>query len=387
MSNLPWDMLAEILCRLPAKKLLCFRCVSKLWRALIDGPNFINLHLKHSLATSSNLHIIVKNSELCSVDFDLLDNLKQLEHPLMCYNHSIKILGSCNGLLCICNVVDDIALWNPSIRKYHVLPYLSIELNRYFGTCSCRVCVFGLGYDQNKDDFKVVRIAQFTGVDKKSIESEVKVYSLRRNSWRRIGDMPYFVLYPGANGMFVSGALHWLVSQSPESNVADVIVALDLGVEDYREVPQPEGMGKNFKMDMGILHGCLCLLGNFQGQNTDVWVMKKYGVKESWTKSFSISQHEVIGSLRPFKPLAYSRSGNAVLMEHDNINLFWYDPSKKEAENVLIQNMPITFETELYVGSLVPINANRFLQESAHEETNTNNRRDDFLSKGFKLLL
>lgn len=375
MSNLPLDLIAEILRRLPVKKLLCCRCVSKPWRALIDGQNFIDLHLQHSIETSSNTNIILKNSELYFVAFDLLDNLWQLDHPLMCYNHSIRVLGSCNGLLCICNVVDDIALWNPSIRKYHVLPFLPMELKRYPGTCSCRVCVFGLGYDPINDDYKVVRIAQFGGVNGKSFESEVKVYSLRRNSWRRIGDMPYCILYPGVNGVFVCGALHWLVSQNAESNVANMIVALDLGVEDCREVPQPELMDENFNMDIGVLGGCLCLLANFRGRRVDVWVMKDYGIKESWTKLFSVVQQDVIGVLRSLKPLAYSKSGSEVLMEQDNIHLFWYDLRRKEVRDVRIQDMPITFETEIYVGSLVPVNPNRLPKgRNRHEHEVAKNR-------------
>ncbi|WCJ28138.1 F-box protein CPR1 [Euphorbia peplus] len=308
-------------------------------------------------------------------------------HLLRC---SIKVLGSCNGLVCICNVVDDMALWNPCTRMHHVLPYLSIELKRYFGTCSCRVCVFGFGYDVVSDDYKVVRIAQFGVANKRSFECEVKVYSFRRNSWRRIRDLPYFVIYPGANGVFAGGALHWLVSRTPESNEANVIVGLDLEGEDYKEVEQPEIPGKNFNMEIGVLESRLCFIANFQCKNVDLWVMKEYGVKESWTKLFSIVQQEGAGIIRSLKPLAYSKSGNEVLIEHDNVNLFWYDLRRKEVKNVWIPGMPITFEAEIYVGSLMLLDANRLFYERAqHDRAEANNilRRDDFLSEGFRLSL
>ncbi|EEF29668.1 ubiquitin-protein ligase, putative [Ricinus communis] len=389
MSNLPLEMIAEILCRLTAKKLLCCRCVSKRWRTLIDSPTFIYLHLNHSIESPCNLSIILKSSELYSLSFDLLDNIQPLDHPLMCYNHGVKILGSCNGLLCICNIVDDIALWNPSIRAHRVVPYLPVELKRYFGMCSCRVSVFGFGYDLSNDDYKLVRIAQFGGVDRKSFESEVKVFSLRKNSWRRIADMPYCVLYPGENGIYANGALHWLVSQDPDSTVADTIVALDLGVEDYHVVPKPEFVDMNCNMGVGVLQGCLSLLAYARSERVDVWVMEEYMVKESWSKLFSVARLEVIGILRSLKPLAYSKSGNEVLIEHDNVNLFWYDLKRKEVVNVWIQGVPITFEAEICVGSLVPLNANRLRRRPKHEHKETKNRkkRDDFLSEGFKLVL
>ncbi|XP_055962125.1 F-box protein CPR1-like [Mercurialis annua] len=389
MSNLPLEMIADILRRLPPKNLLCCRSVSKPWRSLIDSPTFIYLHLSHSLHTASNLSIILKNSELYSLSFDSPHRIKLLDHPLMCYNHSIKILGSCNGLLCISNIVDDIALWNPSIRTYRVLPYLPVELKRYFGMCSCRVSVFGFGYDCVFHDYKVVRIAQFSGVDRKSFESEVKVFSLRKNFWRRIADMPYCVLYPGENGVYANGALHWLVSRSPDFDVANIIVALDLGVEGYKEVPQPEFADVQFKTEIGALRGCLCLLANFHYERVDVWVMKEYMVKESWRKLISIASQEVIGTLRSLKPLAYSESGNEVLIEHNDVHLFWYDLRRRKVSNIWIQDMPITFKSESCVGSLVAVNANRLLERAHHDfdKKKSRKKRDDFLSEGFKLVL
>ncbi|WVY94975.1 hypothetical protein V8G54_034063 [Vigna mungo] len=40
---------------------------------------------------------------------------------LSCYNNNTKVLGSCNNLICISNVADDIALWNPHLRKHQIL--------------------------------------------------------------------------------------------------------------------------------------------------------------------------------------------------------------------------------------------------------------------------
>ncbi|KAL3587306.1 hypothetical protein D5086_014173 [Populus alba] len=420
-------MIAEILCRLPAKEVLCCRSVSKPWCALIDGPNFVKLHLKHSMDTSSNLYIILRTtSHVHYMDFEqnlVLNDfvtLKELNHPLMCYNHGIKVLGSVNGLLCISNVVDDIAVWNPSTRKHRVVPFLPIELKRYFGTKSCSVYVFGFGYDSVRDDYKLVRIAQFGGGGKRSFESEVKVYSLRKQSWRRIGDMPYCVHYPGANGVFANGALHWVVGENPESNVANIVVALDLGVEDYREVLQPEYKDKNFYIDLGVLRGCLCFLANFLGERVDVWMMKDYGVKESWTKLFSVAQYEVIGFLRSLKPLAYSKSGDEVLIEHDNLDLCWYDLKRKQVKN-RISGIPYSFEADTFVESLISVSPIRHLdgrtQDEDEDSKDRNKRyavlnfmlpffmsifssldvtcyfglvfviRDDFLSEGFKLVL
>ncbi|KAJ8770445.1 hypothetical protein K2173_017936 [Erythroxylum novogranatense] len=390
MSNLPPEMIAAILCRLPAKELVFFRCVSKPWCSLIDAPNFIRLHLRHSLQTSSNLNLILKNSTAYSVSFDSLEAPKELDHPLMCYNHCIKVLGSCNGLLCISNVVNDVALWNPSTRKHLVLPSLPFELKRYYGTCTCRVYVYGFGYDSIHDDYKVVRIAQFVGADPKAFESEVKVYSLRQKSWKRIKDMPYFILYPGMNGVFANGALHWVVSENFDSNIANIVVSLNLATLDYSEVLQPEPVGTNFDINLGVLSDCLCLMANFRREHTDVWVMNKYSVKEPWTKLFSVAQHEVVGILRYLKPLAYSKSGNEVLVVQDDRELFCYDIKHKQVKNVPICGAPLIFEVEIFVESLVPPHVSRTSNvnmDYENEEQKDGKKRDDFLSEGFKLIL
>ncbi|KAL3519535.1 hypothetical protein ACH5RR_017684 [Cinchona calisaya] len=45
---IPFDLVIEILVRLPVKSLLRFKCVSKLWCATIQGRSFIRTHMEHS---------------------------------------------------------------------------------------------------------------------------------------------------------------------------------------------------------------------------------------------------------------------------------------------------------------------------------------------------
>ncbi|XVF87849.1 hypothetical protein PTKIN_Ptkin18bG0154100 [Pterospermum kingtungense] len=371
MASIPLDLITDILIRLPVKQLLCFRCVSQLWRSLIDDPDFIQLHLRHSIDSNTNQTLILKNSHLHAAHLPSLAAFSKLDYPLMSYNHRIQILGSCNGLLCIRNIVEDMAIWNPFTRKHQVLPSVS----------SCNVDFYGFGHDRLTDDYKVVKINQFgkTG-------SEVKVFSLKRNRWRKIQDIPCQFSFPEANGVFAGGALHWVLTRKVQRPVENVIVALDLVAENYREVPQPEYKDKGFHLDVGVLGGCLCAVANYGCRRVDLWMMKDYGVKDSWSKLFSVASEEVTGSLRFVKPLAFSRSGNQVLMEHDYVNLFWHDLNKKEkADRVRVPGMPLSYETEICLQSLVSLNVNR---KQHNEEDGTDIKKmDEFLSEGFKLVL
>ncbi|GMN36513.1 hypothetical protein TIFTF001_006095 [Ficus carica] len=101
-TQLPWEIIIDILSRLPVKDLLRYRCVSKPWCSLIDGPDFINLHLKHSLQTNSNLALVIRGCGLHWANLDPLDSAIQLNHPLD-YEGGTEVLGSCNGLLALFN--------------------------------------------------------------------------------------------------------------------------------------------------------------------------------------------------------------------------------------------------------------------------------------------
>jgi hypothetical protein len=64
----------------------------------------LKLHLKHSLDTSSNLYIIIRTTShvhYMGFDQNLVSSgcftLKELNHPLTCYDHGIKVLGSVMG--------------------------------------------------------------------------------------------------------------------------------------------------------------------------------------------------------------------------------------------------------------------------------------------------
>ncbi|GLU15700.1 hypothetical protein SLE2022_321700 [Rubroshorea leprosula] len=376
MSTLLLDLIVDILSRLPVKDLLRFRCVSKTFRSLIDSSDFVKLHLNRSVTSHTNHTLILSKHDLRVADLASLNSFSRLQHPLM--GDDLNILGSCNGLLCISNILDDMAVWNLSMKKYIILPSLSLG--------SYDLYVFGFGYDSVNDDYKVVRITQSGGKEGKPLESEVKVLSMGRKGWRRIEDIPYVLPCPGANGVFASGSLHWVVSYKDEPSDENVIVALDVGLEEYREVPQPEYTdNKKFRLDVGVLGGCLCLMANYLS-HVDLWVMREYGVKESWSKLLSLACDDVVGSLRSMKPLAYSRSGDQVLLEQDNTNLVWYDLKMKKAKNVSASGMPYFYKSEICLQSLVSADVKK-INDARRQQKGEDKKKDDFLSVGFKLVL
>ncbi|KAK9289337.1 hypothetical protein L1049_007492 [Liquidambar formosana] len=150
-KDLPHDVVIEILSRLPVKTLLRFRCVCKSWYATITHPSFITTHLNR--ISSYNNHGYLQNSS-----FDPNEKSKWFETPFNCRpSYYLNLVGSVNGILCL---VDErtyfgsrtVYLWNPSIRKFKILPSPSTihhHSNRK------NPVVFGFGFHRWSNDYKV----------------------------------------------------------------------------------------------------------------------------------------------------------------------------------------------------------------------------------------
>ncbi|MBA0762390.1 hypothetical protein Gotri_012017, partial [Gossypium trilobum] len=110
--------------------------------------------------------------------------------------------------------------------------------------------------------------------------------------------------------------------------------------------------------------GYLCLSATYWELGdivADVWIMKEYGVKESWVKLMSSTYPDLLLCSPSEVPLAFSKNGDKVLF-HFKLNrdrrdsLVWYDLGSKRIGEVGIRGVPIVYDVDLYVESLVPLN-------------------------------
>ncbi|XP_012477864.2 F-box protein CPR1 [Gossypium raimondii] len=375
MATFLLDEMIEILCRLSVKDLLRFKCASKHWCSLIDDPYFIKLHLSHSLKTKTNHSLILRRYEyhFFSVNYDSGETIQKLNHPLGEQKKAIKILGSCNGLLALIDDNDRIFLWNPSTRKFQVLPSTEIEISSP-SICFDRSNFYGFGYDPISDDYKLVRMVQLHGNNKGYLHSEAKVYSLRSNCWRRIKDFCFYLIFAREFGFLANNALHWMVFKPPKSGKQN-LVGFDLRTEEFRSLELPEFcLDKLFCYDIKAMGGFICLTATYRELDTvvvDVWIMKEYGVKESWIKLISWNEPHFIPRFPSLvAPLAFSKNGDKVLFNISykcrnfgkwyNLRdkFVWYDLWGERVEKVEIRGIPTSFDVHFYVESLVPINGN-----------------------------
>ncbi|KEH36956.1 putative F-box domain, galactose oxidase/kelch, beta-propeller, F-box associated interaction [Medicago truncatula] len=406
-DGLPPEILAEIFSHLPVKSLLRFRSTSKSLKSLIDSHNFINLHLKNnSLNRSLILHY---KSELYQIDDfpDLTKSMIPLNHPFntapVTYNSIMALLGSCNGLLAISNGqiafmhpygANEITIWNPNTRKHRIIPFLPLAIPNILESDKPNrggICVHGFGFDPSTGDYKLLRISWMADGHCSFYDSHVSLFSLKTNSWKTIPSMPYALQYVQAMGVFVQNSLHWVMTQQSEESHPCFIVAFNLTLEIFNVVPLPAEIEsievnsecESFQIAVAVLGGCLCMILNYQTTKTDVWVMKDYG--SSWCKLFTLVNSCFTLSLNFLKPLGYSSDGSKVLLEIDCKKLFWCDLMSEQV--IYVEGISNLDEAMICVESLVPPSFPVDYCRKKENHTSKNKRRDDFLSRGFKLRL
>ncbi|OMO57908.1 hypothetical protein COLO4_35011 [Corchorus olitorius] len=357
--NLPRDILEEILCGLAVKDLLRFRCVSKDCRDLIDSPDFVKLHLSQSLKTNSNRFLIIlgsAKSKPYSLDLDSLENAHIKSTDILTDLHvKFPIIGSCNGLIALeTNNGDAIVICNPTTRKIRVVPKpptlpASAEKNLVY---------YGFGYDPVSDDYKLVALIQRYNKQNQRFDITnitTEIFSLKTGYWRssfhEAPCFPSLLLKQLIQPIIVNNAWHLIIKHDRSIT----IVAFDLITERYREdVPLP--LLKNFAvMELG---GCLSIISERYDINPrrtwyDIWVMKEYGLVESWTKVFS---SKCGGNM--MSPVAYSKCGQKVLLWITDQNghkckLVWYNLKGKRIEDIKNLDVPYFWEIDVCFGSLV----------------------------------
>lgn len=375
MRILPFELVEDILRRLPVKSLKRFRAVAKSWCALIDCENFIKLHLRQSLISTSHRNLIIGGLGVYSVDLEALDVAHVIKPPF--YYKSVNgISNSCNGIVLVMS--DPPVLWNTFSREYRVLPDCKTELETPFD--SYGKVAYGFGYDSVDDDYKVVRVAEFRDkITHVWMVSETKVYGLRSNSWRRIEDFPYPLPFLKGNWrVHVNGAMHTLVGD-PDDTDAAVIMAFNLRTEKHNAMMMPRGIRiRGVDVSLDVIDGCLSVVCTSR-YRVVIWVMKEYGVRESWVKLLTISP-PLIERNDFVKPLVYSRDGARVLLNCDDKRLLWYDLETKQVEDVVVEGLPFVFYAEVCVESLVTLDNSRgeekkMVQPKARRKENIRSKR------------
>ncbi|KAK9697287.1 hypothetical protein RND81_08G027400 [Saponaria officinalis] len=275
-----------------------------------------------------------------------------------------EVVGSCNGLVLISSGKYHVAICNPCIEHedaFKILPCIEYPYlvdhyyshdNEYFrkyytGYRSREITfrVFGLGYNSINCVYKIVYLTS----------KRALIYSLANDGrfWRPI-DLSYDVINydldpswdgPKAErekrvlmqvyglGVATNNHLHWNITEfDPDvyEYSRGIILSFDICNEKWGRVPVfDEFAMKSHILKLGVVNGCSCLLipRGTNRQSLELWMMKEYGVKESWTKMFKVPNGSGI-------PLFYHKDRHEFLLSGIQHGLGWFNPRDNKIRKV-----------------------------------------------------
>ncbi|XVF31861.1 hypothetical protein REPUB_Repub17cG0030800 [Reevesia pubescens] len=371
MERLPPEVVLHILSRLPLKYLLKLKLVCRAWRSLMQDPLLISKHFLHMAEADNEPSFIFQSNwpipdQLHFLDFSDHSKGKLISKKLPNSALLMYLGDSCNGLLCMHDNSCSIYICNPFSRRYIELP----KLIKY----PAQVGHLGFGFHPATKEYKVIQIVFRRQLRRGNsnvatstlIQSEVKILTIGSPAWRNLGMIPYCFIWPASKAM-VNERLHWL-SQPNKYTTASLLISFDLETEQFQEVPKPDccGSDKCFHHVTG-LRGCLSAGAYHDNEQLEIWVMKEYGMKESWIKEFSIGtylpqtlQQQDIRSFNYsrlrfpnsfVRVLCMLKSGE-ILLEYKSRALVLYDPRHGTFKEFTFPEMPNWSKLIIHVGSL-----------------------------------
>ncbi|XP_058775674.1 F-box/kelch-repeat protein At3g23880-like [Vicia villosa] len=341
-SHLPEELIVEILLRLPVRSLLQLKCICKLWKTLVSDSKFVKRHLQISTVEPNLIHqrlFFYHLGEPCKI---LHIPLKTLFGHLLppvsssgMTKHPYWIIGSCNGLLCLYDRTRHcVKLFNPSIMFKSKKSPSAFSLD-------WMIRHHGFGYDQVNDKYKVLLVMRNKNDPSQPL---TKIYTFGEDSWKIIQNLPG---YPQVYlGKFVSGTLNWIAGKR------GVILSFDFEKETYKEVLFPQDDGDN--ETLYVLNDCLGVCHVSNKTNWIAWLMKEYGVVESWTKFMIISLDKF--NKQPSSVIPTFVSKNVVLLKNEYTSQFIrYNLSSGQLDYLLKSTNNIRINLHICYESLVSL--------------------------------
>ncbi|PRQ48188.1 putative F-box domain-containing protein [Rosa chinensis] len=290
-EELSEDIIVNILTRLPVKSLIRFTSVSKrLHSIILSDPKFALSQLTAARQQKTLSRRLLVSTETLPLESLHLGDTASFGEPLSVRKlsfpfqpqpgGSVKLLGSCNGLVFVAVDNKSLHIWNPSIGFLKQLPDPGFPLDDNV------LPYYAVGYLSAADDYKVL----VASCDFWLGEIEVKMFSSRTHIWQRI-ESPCrsdFRLFRG-QGTLSNDAFHWLSYRDDDEEEEHEIVSFDLQEEVFQRMPLPnfDHDGKTYT-SLGVCGGCLCVSRYPKGawDSIDLWVMREYGVNGSWIMLF-----------------------------------------------------------------------------------------------------
>jgi len=340
--TLPAEIFVDILSRLPVEAMTQCKSVCKSWRDLLSTPYFAHLHFAkakpssllfcHCSGNKTKLYCChIHSSRSSNINNAMVSMPTKFKLPKNTFRG--KVVGSSNGLLClseihrmkkkfyICNPItgEYVGIAGPKVEQgWHVFEPIGFFYNPQNQQCKILMPRVRVGY------------GNFPGSG--------QIFTLGSNSWRNI-DIPGHLHLIRA--VPLNGSLHWISTRDDRH-----ISSFDMENEQALSIALPDQVVMHTASLAG-LGNFLCIFDN-EYPEFNIWVMKEYGVEESW-KHYTVKR----SPNSHYRPVAIKEDASILLIQNSE-TLISYDPKTKESRALYDQIGDRRF-VYIHTPSLVPL--------------------------------
>ncbi|CAH8326779.1 unnamed protein product [Eruca vesicaria subsp. sativa] len=367
--EIPNDVvMVEILARLPAKSLMRFKCVSKLWSSHISSRYFSNRFL--TVPTRTRPRIIYmclqdnkdpSNSVTLSLAPDTTNpNCFVVDHNLTSTRAGGYGLQNLRGFMCY-SFMRKPQIYNPATRQLVTIP-AAIESQHIIPSPpeeeASKACSYYFGYDPVIDQYNVL---WSTGVYVKHLgetKSEHLVFVIKagggEGSWKKVSPTPpdYRPHIPAKRGICIDGVIYYM---GWTGRYSLTLVSFHIRSGDLKMIQVPRR-----DRDQVLLRMKNVSLIEYGGKVTiidqtnlrekgmlDLWAVEDVGNKKSWSRKTMFLQssqlHLVINNQTIYKMKGTADNNKVFFIPEDMFSPFHilcYDLQSNDMTKIKIKGIP-----------------------------------------------
>ncbi|XP_019085898.1 PREDICTED: putative F-box protein At5g41500 [Camelina sativa] len=232
ISNLPRDLMEEIINRLPMKSLKAVRITCKSWNNLSQCESFKNMHIGKSTRKGESMMIVVQRHSIYLISGVVdVDPCIELKGKLSFLNKQVSISGIDHYeglLLCFLKDVTRIVVWNPYLgqTRWIKLRYSHL-LQGYFN--------YTLGYE-DKESCRSLKLLRFVDYDHRTPQEQFfwyEMYDFDTGLWTTLDVAQYWRIHCSHRSVSLKGNSYWCAKERSSEGCTDHIICFDFTRERF----------------------------------------------------------------------------------------------------------------------------------------------------------
>ncbi|XP_010468105.1 PREDICTED: probable F-box protein At5g47300 [Camelina sativa] len=277
MSELPGDVVEEILCHVPAASLKRLRSTCKRWNLLFDDPRFVREHFDKAVRVRQ---LMTKELKICSVNvnhhgvlsIDVSGKLNLINRHFILIRIA-EVFHHDGLLLCTIKYSTSLVLWNPCTGQAKCIPAKDPYKTRH-GT-------FALGsYQDKKSGYNSYKILSYDNGGTETKTDKFSIYEFKSNSWKILDVTLDFDLTRIDNRVTFKGKTYWFAVDEKENHHAIFLLSFDYTTERFGRMNLPYQLFPYIsRTDMALSvvrdEKLFVLLQLTNTSRTEVWVTNK----------------------------------------------------------------------------------------------------------------